>query len=168
MYNWYLICYDYMYVPCMLASNLWHCWIITIPCTCTCILLKVKLEWILTYQPIIKLFHQISDCSIARKQNKVVQWFVKPLIVISFWIHPVTVRFDDDFRFGTTTELSLYAAVNGNLDPTLSKGRQAFGVNSTSHLHLQKNRGWMNLYLIYFWPQWICTVPLCGVWWIFT
>ena len=30
------------------------------------------------------------------------------------------------------------AAVNGNLDPTLSKGRQAFGVNSTSHLHLQK------------------------------
>ena len=31
-----------------------------------------------------------------------------------------------------------------------------------------KNRGWMNLYLIYFWPQWICTVPLCGVWWIFT
>ena len=30
------------------------------------------------------------------------------------------------------------AAVNVNLDPTLSKGRQAFGVNSTSHLHLQK------------------------------
>ena len=34
--------------------------------------------------------------------------------------------------------LVIYAAVNGNLDPTLSKGRQAFGVNSTSHLHLQK------------------------------
>ena len=32
----------------------------------------------------------------------------------------------------------VYAAVNGNLDPTLSKGRQAFGVNSTSNLHLQK------------------------------
>ena len=38
----------------------------------------------------------------------------------------------------------LYAAVNGNLDPTLSKGRQAFGVNSTSHLHLQKIEvGWI-------------------------
>ena len=37
-----------------------------------------------------------------------------------------------------------YAAVNGNLDPTLSKGRQAFGVNSTSHLHLQKIEvGWI-------------------------
>ena len=31
-----------------------------------------------------------------------------------------------------------------------------------------KNRRSMNLYLIYFWLQWICTVPLCGVWWIFT
>ena len=30
------------------------------------------------------------------------------------------------------------AAVNGNLDPTLSKGRLAYGVNSTSHIHLQK------------------------------
>ena len=37
-----------------------------------------------------------------------------------------------------TCMLCAYAAVNGNLDPTLSKGRQAFGVNSTSHLHLQK------------------------------
>ena len=36
------------------------------------------------------------------------------------------------------------AAVNGNLDPTLSKGRQAFGVNSTSNLHLQKIEvGWI-------------------------
>ena len=40
--------------------------------------------------------------------------------------------------------LWINAAVNGNLDPTLSKGRQAFGVNSTSHLHLQKIEvGWI-------------------------
>ena len=47
------------------------------------------------------------DCSIARKQNKGVQWFIKPLIVTLFRTHPVTMRFEDDFRFGTTTELSL-------------------------------------------------------------
>ena len=52
-------------------------------------------------------FIQIFDCSIARKQNKVVQWVVTPFVVISFRTHPVTVRFEDDFRFGTTTELSL-------------------------------------------------------------
>ena len=40
--------------------------------------------------------------------------------------------------------LCIYAAVNGNLDPTLSKGHQAFGVNSTSNLHLQKIEvGWI-------------------------
>ena len=55
----------------------------------------------------IELFYQMFDCSIARKQDKVVQWFVKPLIVIQFQTHPVTVRFEDDFRFGTTTDLSL-------------------------------------------------------------
>ena len=55
-----------------------------------------------------------------------------------------------------------YAAVNGNLDPTLSKGRQAFGVNSTSHLHLQKIEvGWI-FTLFIFGRTWICTVPLCG------
>ena len=32
---------------------------------------------------------------------------VKPLIVISFRTHPVTVRFEDDFRFGTTTDLAI-------------------------------------------------------------
>ena len=41
--------------------------------------------------------------------------------------------------------------------------RRQLDVASSPH----KNRGWMNLYLIYFWPQWICTVPFCGVWWIF-
>ena len=59
------------------------------------------------YYSIITLFHQIFDYSIAMKQNKVVQWFVKPLIVISFQTHPVTVRFENAFRFGTTTDLSL-------------------------------------------------------------
>ena len=44
---------------------------------------------------------------ITRQQNEVVHGFVKPLIVISFQTRPVTVRFEDDFRFGTTTELSL-------------------------------------------------------------
>ena len=33
--------------------------------------------------------------------------FVKPIILILFRTHPVTVRFEDEFRFGTTTELSL-------------------------------------------------------------
>ena len=42
-----------------------------------------------------------------RKQNKLVQWFGKPLIVTSSRTYPVTVRFKDDFRFGTTTDLSL-------------------------------------------------------------
>ena len=35
------------------------------------------------------------------------KWLVKPSIVIAFRTHPVNVRFVDDFRFGTTTELSL-------------------------------------------------------------
>ena len=39
------------------------------------------------YKAILWFFY----CSIARKQNKVVQWFVKPLIVIWFRTHPVTV-----------------------------------------------------------------------------
>ena len=77
----------------MLAPNLWHVELLQIHS-----LLKIMS----TYQSIIKLFHQISDCSIATKQNKVVQWFVKPLIVILFRTHPVTVRFNYDFRFGTT------------------------------------------------------------------
>ena len=47
------------------------------------------------------------DCSVARKQNKVVHWFVKSLIIITFRTPPVIVRFEDDFRFGTTTELSI-------------------------------------------------------------
>ena len=42
-------------------------------------------------ESVIKLFHQIFYCSIARKQNKLVQRFVKPLIVIiPFQTHPVT------------------------------------------------------------------------------
>ena len=41
------------------------------------------------------------------KQNNFFQWFVKPLIIISFQIHPGTVRFEDDCIFGTTIELSL-------------------------------------------------------------
>ena len=36
--------------------------------------------------------------------------------------------------------LHFYAAVNGNLDPTLSKGRQAFGVNSTCIFTYKKSR----------------------------
>ena len=59
----------------------------------------------LNIKSIIKLSN--IDYTIARKQNKVVQWFVKPLIVIYIRTHPVTMRFEDDFRFGTTTELSL-------------------------------------------------------------
>ena len=36
----------------------------------------------------------------------IVQWFVKPLIVISFQTqHHDTVRFEDDFRLRTTTDL---------------------------------------------------------------
>ena len=69
------------------------------------ILLKIKLEWInyilIDYKSyFLKFFTVVS-------QNEVVQWFVKPIIIILFWTHPVTVRFEDDFRFGTTTELSL-------------------------------------------------------------
>ena len=37
------------------------------------------------------------------------------------------------------------AAVNGNLDPTLSKGRQAFGSQLDVASSPTKNRGWMNL-----------------------
>ena len=50
------------------------------------IVLKFKLERIEYILIDYKLFHQIFDCSIARKQNKVVHWFVKPkpLVVISF------------------------------------------------------------------------------------
>ena len=61
-----------------------------------------KLEWI-DYS-IIKLY-KIFDCSIARRQ--VVQQFVNPLIVIAFRTHSVALRFEDNFRFVTTTELPL-------------------------------------------------------------
>ena len=51
-----------------------------------------------------KVISSNIDCSIARKQNKVVQWFVKSLTIIIF---EHILLFEDDFRFGTTTELSL-------------------------------------------------------------
>ena len=51
-------------------------------------------------------FIQFSTVVLQRGRNKVVQYFVKPFIVISFLAHPVTMRFGDDFRFRTTTELS--------------------------------------------------------------
>ena len=59
----------------MLVPNLWHIELSEIH-----ILLKITIQ----YQSIIKLFHQMFDCYITRKQNKVVQGFVKPLIVILF------------------------------------------------------------------------------------
>ena len=72
------------------------------------IFLKIELEWIdyilIDYKVISQNFRLYS---IARKQNKVVQSFVKPLTVILFRTQLGTVRIEGDFRFGTTTELYL-------------------------------------------------------------
>ena len=40
-------------------------------------------------------------------KTKVVQYFVKPFIFISFGTQPITMRSEDYFRFGTTTDRTI-------------------------------------------------------------
>ena len=48
------------------------------------------------------------------------------------------------------------ATVNGNLDPTLSRDRAIyFGIIIDIESSPTKNRGWMNLYLIYLWAAFL-------------
>ena len=67
-------------------------------------------EWDWTIKHIVQNFKNDLIhfyCSIARRQHKVVQYFTKQLISISFLtkLPPLTTRLENDLRFGTPTEL---------------------------------------------------------------
>ena len=48
----------------------------------------------------ISYFMKILTVALQGSKIKLFKWFAKPLIVISFQTHPVTVRFEYDLRFG--------------------------------------------------------------------
>ena len=52
--------------------------------------------------PSIIYFYFIKFSTVVSQGGEIVQQFVKPFMVMSFLTHPVTMRFEDNFRFRTT------------------------------------------------------------------